>query len=143
MNDVMGAKHSTEPPVVVESFSYSQTVDESLGLDETQDMSRGTASEGSTSPAPSHASGHSSSSNSSLPSGAGVDGNSQAFKGKGKKRKLGKREATNELLDKMIELQAKSDKLMVDLEEKRMRLEERQMECDAQMRREEGNTISR
>jgi len=106
MNDVMGAKHSTEPPVAVESFSDSQIMDDSLGLDETQDMSGGTASEGSTSPAPSHASGHSLNSNSSLSSGAGVDGDSQAFKGKGKKHKLGKREATNELLDKMIELQA-------------------------------------
>ena len=33
MNDVMGAKHSTEPPVVVDSFSDSQIVDDSLGLD--------------------------------------------------------------------------------------------------------------
>ena len=37
----------------------------------------------------------------------------------------------------LIKLQAKSDKLMVDLEEKHMRLEERQMERDAQMRQEE------
>jgi len=37
----------------------------------------------------------------------------------------------------MINLQAKSDKVMVELEEKRLRLEERQMERDAQMRREE------
>ena len=139
MNEVMAAKHSTEPPVVVESFSDSQTVD-SLGHDDTQDMSEGAASysEGSTSPATSHASGHSSSSNSSSSGtdNAAMDGDTQTSGGKGKKRKLGKREATNELFDKMIELQAKSDRLMVDLEEKRMRLEERQMECDAQMRRE-------
>jgi len=138
MNEVMAAKHSTEPPVVVESFSDSQNVD-SLGLDETiemQDMSGGAVSEGSTSPSTSHGSGHSSSSNSSS-SGTALGGDTQACSGKGKKRKLGKREATNELLDKMIDLQAKSDKLMVELEEKRLRLEERQMERDAQMRREE------
>jgi len=64
MNKVMEAKHSTEPPVIVESFSDLQTVD-SLGLDETQNMSGEVACEGSTSPATSHVSSHSSSSNSS------------------------------------------------------------------------------
>jgi len=101
-------------------------------------MSGRAASEGFTSPLTSHASGHSSSSNSLS---SGTAGDTKASSGKGKKRKLGKREATNELLDKMIDLQAKSDKLMVELEEKRLRLEERQMECDAPKKK--GNTISR
>jgi len=55
MNEVMGAKHSIEPPVIV--------LTDCLELDETQDMSGGAASEGSLSPAKSHASGHSLNSN--------------------------------------------------------------------------------
>ena len=58
-------------------------MDDSLGLDETQDVSGGMASEGSTGPAPSHASGHSSNSRSSS-SGTAVDGDTQASRGKGK-----------------------------------------------------------
>ena len=58
---------------------------------------------------------------------------------KSKKQKLGKREFTNELLDKMITAQENSDKLLLSLEEKRMKTEERQMEIDAQLRREEMN----
>jgi len=50
MSEVMAAKHSTEPPVILESFSDSQNVD-SPGFDETietQDMSGRAASERST-----------------------------------------------------------------------------------------------
>ena len=131
MHKVIGAKHLTEPPVVLESFTDSQTV-ESMGLAETQDMSREVVDEGSTSPAASHSSGGHSSSTGSHSSGTvhtSVDGDTHASggKGKSKKRKLCKREATNESLEKMIDMQMKSDKLTVDLEEKRMRLGERQM----------------
>ena len=38
---------------------------------------------------------------------------------------------------KMITMQKSSDKMMVSLEEKRMKMEERQMEIDVQMHREE------
>ena len=69
--------------------------------------------------------------------GGGDDTHASGSKSKPRKCKLGKREATNELMEKMIEIQEKSDKLMMTLEEKRMKMEKRQMELDAQMRREE------
>jgi len=65
------------------------------------------------------------------------DVQTSSSKPKSKKRKLGKREATNKILEKMMEMQQKSDTLMADLEEKRMKMEEKQMELDAQMQREE------
>jgi len=139
IHQVMGRKHSTEPTVVLESFTVSQVVENSE-LDETQDMSGEVVGEQSGSP---HPSGGQSSSNHSSSSGtdhASVDpGDTQASgsKGKFRKRKLGKRKATNELLEKMTEMQTKSDQLMIDLEEKRMRMEERQMEREAQMYHEE------
>ena len=43
---------------------------------------------------------------------------------------------TGELLDKLIDMQEKSDKMMMELEMKRAQLEEKQMEMDMQMRRE-------
>ena len=44
---------------------------------------------------------------------------------KSKKRKRGRSEATNELLEKMITMQKSSDQMMMSLEEKRMKMEER------------------
>ena len=41
------------------------------------------------------------------------------------------------MVDKLIGMQEKSDKMMMELEMKRTRLEEKQMEMDIQMRREE------
>ena len=41
------------------------------------------------------------------------------------------------MLDKLIGMQEKIDKMMMELEMKRARLEEKQMEIDIQMRREE------
>ena len=55
---------------------------------------------------------------------------------KSKKQKWGRSEATNELLEKMITMQKSSDQMM-SLEEKRIKMEERQMEIDVQMRCEE------
>ena len=58
-------------------------------------------------------------------------------KNKSRKRKQGKNETSNELLEQMITIQMTSDQMMMSLEEKRMKMEERQMELDAQMRQEE------
>ena len=69
--------------------------------------------------------------------GGGDNTHASGSKSKQRKRKLGKREATNVLMEKMMEMQEKSDKLMMTLEEKHMKMEERQMELDAQMRQEE------
>ena len=103
--------------------------------DETQDMSGETVSEGTTpSPPPSHTSS-SSTNDHTVVDGGGGDTHASSSKIKPRKRKLGKREATNELMEKMMDMQEKSDKLMMTLEEKRIKMEERQMELDAQMRK--------
>ena len=134
INEVLGPKHSTEPPVLVESFSESQNVNDIGPDDETQDMSGEAVSEETVpSPAPSH----SSNTDRTVVDGGGDDTHASGSKSKSRKCKLGKREATNELMEKMIEMQEKSDKLLMTLEEKRMKMEERQMELDAQMPREE------
>lgn len=126
INEVLGPKHSTEPPIVVESFSELQN---DIGPDdETQDMSGETVSEGTTpSPPPSCASS-SSTTDHTVVDGGGGDTHASSSKIKSRKRKLGKREATNELMEKMMEMQEKSDKLMMTLEEKRIKMEERQMD---------------
>ena len=53
-----------------------------------------------------------------------------------RKRKKSKNDVTGNLLDKLISMQEKSDKIMMELENKRAKMEERQMELKAQMRRE-------
>ena len=152
LDNVLGPKHSTEPPTVVESFPQ-------IGPDdETQDMSGEPAVH---SPAPSHASSSNTqvnrendsetqpsvsgtqptgretqpSGSETQPSGSGIQPPDSGSKSR--KRKRGRNEATNELLEKMITMQKSSDQMMMSLEEKRMKMEERQMELDAQMRREE------
>jgi len=90
--------------------------------DDTQDMSGGIAPEG-TPPSPnlSQASGSSSATteHTSLESGH-LPGSSTG--NKSKKQKLGKGEDTNELLDKVITAKENSDKLLLNLEEKRMKI---------------------
>ena len=44
---------------------------------------------------------------------------------------------TGELITKLTDVQQSSDRLMIELEEKRLKLEEKQMEREAQLRREE------
>ena len=57
--------------------------------------------------------------------------------GKLNKRKRSKNEVANSLLERMVRLHENSDKMMYMLEEKRAKMEERQIELDAQLRREE------
>ena len=141
LDNVLGPKHSTEPPTVIESLPH-------VGPDdETQDMSGGTTvpavhgpgsntqvntDTGETQPSGSGlqltGSGTQPSGSESQPSGSGS---------KSRKRKRERSEATNELLEKMITMQKSSDQMMMSLEEKTMKMEERQMEIDVQMRREE------
>lgn len=129
---ILAPKHSIEPPVVVESFRDSPSVLNIGPDDDTQDMSGEREADGTSSPVPSQASGSSSTDHSTS-----TDTPSSSIGKKSKKRKLGKREATNELLEKMITAQENSDKLLLTLEEKRIKMEERQVEIDAQMCREE------
>ena len=95
INEVLGPKHSTEPPVLVESFSESQNVNDIGSDDETQGMSGEAVSEETVpSPAPSHTSG-SSTTDRTVVDGGGDDTHASGSKSKPRKRKLGKREATN------------------------------------------------
>ena len=64
----------------------------------------------------------------------GIDGTNKISS---RKRKKSNFDMTGELLDKLIGMQEKSDKMMMELEMKRAWLEEKQMEIDIQMRREE------
>ena len=60
-----------------------------------------------------------------------------------RKWKKSKSDVTGEMLDKLIGIQEKSDKMLMELEMKRARLEEKQMEMDIQMRRERENFSSK
>ena len=131
LNEVLGHKHSTKPPVVVESVSM--TMDEVGPDDETQDMSGVGESDAINVPSPAV-----SNSSTSLVARPNTDTDEpQQPDGKSRKRKRGKQEGTNALLEKMVKLQENSDKMLYMLEEKRAKMEERQMELDAQLRREE------
>ena len=57
-----------------------------------------------------------------------------------RKRKKSKLDVTGEMLDKLIGMQEKSDKMMMELEMKRAKLEEKQIEMDAQLRRESSSS---
>ena len=51
--------------------------------------------------------------------------------GKSRKRKWGKQEGTNALLEKIVKLEENSHKILYMLEEKRAKVEERYIELDA------------
>ena len=124
LNEVLGHKHSTEPPVVVESLSM--TTDEVGPDEETQDMSGVGESDAANVPSPAVSS--SSTSSVARPNTSTDTDEAQQPDGKSRKRKRGKQEGTNALLEKMIKLQENSDKMLYMLEEKRAKMEERQME---------------
>ena len=67
----------------------------------------------------------------------GDNGSKKVEKASCRKRKKTKGEMTGELLDKMINMQETSDKMFMELEMKRAKLEEKQMEMDMQIQREE------
>ena len=124
LDNVLGPKHSTEPPTVVESLQRIGPDDES------QDLSgRTTTVPVVHSPAPSQTTeiGETQPSGSgSQPTGNGTQpyGSKTRPSGSGsksKKRKRGRSEATNELLEKMITMQKSGDQMMMTLEEKRMK----------------------
>ena len=80
INEVLGPKHSTEPPVFVESFYEQQNVNDIGQDDETQDMSGEAVSEETVrSPAPNHISG---SSNRTVVDGGGDDTHASGSKSK-------------------------------------------------------------
>ena len=62
-----------------------------------------------------------------------IDGTDKISSGKWKRSKF---DVTGELLDKLIGMQEKNGKMLMEVQMKRARLEEKQMEIDIQMRRE-------
>ena len=106
LNKVLGHKHSTKPPVVVESLSM--TTDEVGPDDETQDMSGVGESDATNVSSPAVPS----SSTSSVARPNTDTDESQHPDGKSRKRKWGKQEGTNALLEKMVKLQENSDKML-------------------------------
>ena len=137
LNEAQGPKHSTQPLVVVESLSL--TTDEVGPDDKTQDMSGNGESGGTSVPSPAVSS--SSSTSSATQQNNDIEETRKEGSinedSKSRKRKRGKQEAANALLEKMVKLQENSDKMMYMLEERRAKMEERQMELDVQLRREE------
>ena len=117
LNEVLGHKHSTQPPVVVESLSM--TMDEVEPDDETQDMSGVGEFDATGVPSPVVSSG-----SPSLVAQLDETQQSQQSDSKSRKRKRGKQEGTNALLEKMIKPQENSDKMLYTLEEKRAKMGE-------------------
>ena len=116
------------------------TTDEVGPDDETQDMSGVGESDATNVPSPAVSSTGSSSITSVARPNTDTEETSRETQppdSKSRKRKRGKLEGTNALLEKMVKLQENSDKMLCMLEEKRAKMEERQMELDAQLRREE------
>ena len=97
LHEVLGHKHSTEPPVIVESLNTT-THDHKFGPDdETQDMSGVGESEATNVPSP-----QSSSSSTSSVTQPNTDANeTQQPDSKSRERKRGKQELTNALLEQM------------------------------------------
>ena len=131
MDAVIGHKHSTEPPVVIESMPSTSSTEIDPD-EETQDMS------GAVDPDVNKPSQMSSSNTISHNSSNAVTiSEAQPLNGKLNKHKRSKNEVTNSLLERMVRLHENSDKMMYILEEKRAKMEERQIELDAQLGCEE------
>ena len=127
MDVILGHRPSTRPPIVIDSLDTDTVLSTQSS---TQDKEEAESVEGK------NESGSPSSLNSSTTSTpqAGGSGN------QGRKRKRPSRMADSaviDLLEQVITAQSKSDERMVEVEEKRLRMEERQMEREALQRREE------
>lgn len=134
MDNILGDRPSTVPPVVLDSLDIDETehqdLEESSQNPDTEvdkDLTEPKESDGETEEP---ADKGETSSNTSMTSSKTPIFN--------KKRKRSRQEsAATELLEKVLAIQSKSDERMIDLEEKRMKMEERLMEKEAQQRREE------
>ena len=141
MDEVLGHKPSTQPAVVVDTLEDSQVQDTQTDDDQLQPTEVGASPNLDTSDTvvPSPAStdatdGSGEVATTSQGQKKAIDGTEKVSN---RKRKRSKFDMTGEMLDKLIGMQEKSDKMLMELEMKRARLEEKQMEMDAQMRREE------
>ena len=116
MDAVLGHKPATEPTVTIDTLrDASEEIPDHSTLD--------TSTSSVTSETPDEENGESSASTVST---------------QRKKIKRSRAETiANEITDKLLDMQSQSDQLMIALEEKRLKFEEKQMEQDAQLRREE------
>ncbi|XP_065904002.1 uncharacterized protein [Dysidea avara] len=142
MDTVLGHKPSTQPAVVVDTLEDSQ-VQDTQDDEQTQPEMGATPtnldSSDNTVPSPTStdvtdASGDVATTSQEQTKGS--DGTA-IEKATSRKRKKGKVDKAGEMMDKFIGMQEKSDKMFMELEMKRARLEEKQIEMDAQLRREE------
>ena len=136
MDNVLGHKPATQPPVVVDSGIYlddqqSQWSPEILE-NPSSNCSVSTSDDGASTSVSTERSASSQSNQSDQLSLAQT-----TSKPTNKKCKRSKFDIAGELIDKLIGMQEKSEKMMLDLEEKRARLEEKQIELDATLRHEE------
>ena len=145
MGDVLAHKPSTQPEVVVDALADSQVQNTQIEDNDDDLTEAGSTSNTSdtTGNAPPSSTGTATPSNDATDTSSEASTSSQGQK-KGengtekvssRKRKRTKGDLTGELLDKMINMQEKSDKMLMELELKRTRLEEKQMEMDMQMQR--------
>ena len=121
LDAILGHKPATEPPVVINSIDTPVLPD--------GDNQEEPENEASTNPSD------------ELPSSREDAEGSRSATPITRKRKHSKIEkvesVTGELITKLTDVQQSSDRLMIELEEKRLKLEEKQMEREAQLRREE------
>ena len=142
IDTVLAHKPSTQPAVVVDTLEDSQ-VQDTQDDEQTQPEMGATPtnldSSNNTVPSPTStdvtdASGDVATTSQEQTKGS--DGTA-IEKATSRKRKKGKVDKAGEMMDKFIGMQEKSDKMFMELEMKRARLEEKQIEMDAQLRREE------
>ena len=133
MDNVLGHKPATQPPVVVDSGNQSDDLQSQRSPEIIENPSSNrSVSTSDDGVASSSVSTDSQSNQSNLLAQA-----TATSKLTSKKRKRSKFDVAGELIDKLIGMQEKSERMMLDLEEKRTRLEEKQLELDANLRREE------
>ena len=137
MDSVLGHKPSTQPAVVVDTLEDSQVEDTQTDDDDQLQQTEVEANlDTSDIPSPASTDVTDASGEVATTSHGQKKGN-ETSKVSTRKWKKSKYDVTGELLDKLIGMQEKSDKMLMELEMKRTRLEEKQMEMDVQMRREE------
>ena len=137
MDNVLGHRPSTQPAVVIDTLEDSQvqdtqTDDDQLLQTDEANPNLDTSDAAVPSPASTDLT-NTSGEVATTPQGQ----KNGTEKVSSRKRRKSKFDVTGELLDKLIGMQEKSDKMLMELEMKRARLEEKQMEMDVQMRREE------
>lgn len=128
MDDVLGHRPVTEPPVTVDTLAdHHPELSEPSMPDLFDDPSTNTSS-GTSEFNPTEGNNENEESVSATPI-------VRTTKKKGKRSRA--EIIANEVVEKVMTMQSQSDRLMIELEEKRLKLEEKQFEQKVQLRREE------